>query len=199
MKEMKVYLCGPIAKNCWRHKIVPRLSQISDWGDAISSIVLPTIDYGLLCNGPWFVSTNYGPTHDPGRHGAVSTTKLHQVLDEQQEIFNVNLERIRCADAVFAYIDRAEAYGSMVEIGFAHALGKPIFIAFPLHSPWREDMWFPVAAGIAAEPIGSSNSTPMEIEGYNCHLGSVENTWDMFAQTMHHKRRHSLRVIETGK
>ena len=80
-----------------------------------------------------------------------------------------NIERIRRADAVFAYIDRNGAYGSPFELGVAKLLDKPIFIGFSPDAPWRDDMWFSAQAGLG-DPSG--------------HVGSVEALWVTFCQPL---------------
>lgn len=40
------------------------------------------------------------------------------------------LAEVAGADALFAWVDREETIGTLVEIGAAHARGKPIFVAF---------------------------------------------------------------------
>ena len=66
-------------------------------------------------------------------------------------MFRVNIERVNRADAVFAYVDRAEAYGSAFELGHASAMGKPIFVGFPPGVRWRKDMWFSPRPGSATQ------------------------------------------------
>lgn len=40
------------------------------------------------------------------------------------------LDQIRSCDALYAYIDSPDCYGTLCEIGYAHALGMPIYIVF---------------------------------------------------------------------
>jgi hypothetical protein len=179
-RPIRVYACGPIAKNCWRHKLVPGLREA--FGEdayararAQHDVVteLPTITRGVVCIGPWFVSCDHGCAHGPGKHGAIGSCDDEAVINDVREgrsvVFDANIERIRRADAVFAYIDRAEAYGSAVEIGFAKALCKPIFIGFSPHAPWRDDMWFAAQAGLGS-PSG--------------HVGPVKAVWAKFCETL---------------
>jgi hypothetical protein len=80
-------------------------------------------------------------------------------------VFRANIERINRADAVFAYFDRAEAYGSGFELGHASAIGKPLFVGFPPGVAWRDDMWFSAQAGLG---------------GATGHVGAVEELWKKF-------------------
>jgi hypothetical protein len=49
--------------------------------------------------------------------------------------------QISRADILFAWIDDLTCYGSLVEIGIAHALGKTFWIAFPQELN-RRNLWF---------------------------------------------------------
>jgi nucleoside 2-deoxyribosyltransferase len=40
------------------------------------------------------------------------------------------LSEVAAADVLFAWIDREETIGTLIEVGAAYAAGKPIFIAF---------------------------------------------------------------------
>lgn len=50
-----------------------------------------------------------------------------------------DLEAIRSADAVLAYMDSANpsGYGMSLEVGFAHALGIPVVFVDAMQSDWR--------------------------------------------------------------
>src|SRR5271156_6450402 len=91
------------------------------------------------------------------------------VGNDHDAVFQANLERIRRADAVFAYIDRAGAYGSAFEIGVAWALCLPTFVGFSTGALWRDDMWFPARSGVG-DPRG--------------HVGPVKNLWAQFCRTL---------------
>ncbi len=49
------------------------------------------------------------------------------------------LEALRRADLVFAWVDSLDCYGTVTEIGYARALGKPVVCAGPRRF---RDMWF---------------------------------------------------------
>lgn len=179
-RSARVYLCGPIAKNDWRHDLVPGLREA--FGEdayararAQCDVVteLPTITGGVACVGPWFVSCDHGCAHGPGKHGAIGSCDDEAVTNDIHEgrsvVFHANIERIRRADAVFTYIDRKEAYGSAFELGVAMDQGKPIFVGFPPNAPWRDDMWFPAQGGLGS-PSG--------------HVGPVKAVWAKFCDTL---------------
>ncbi len=183
-RPVRVYLCGPIKKNCWRHKLVPGLrSAFPPDGERARHDVLTeltTISSGFTCNGPWFVGCDHGCMHGRCRHGA-----LGYCFDNGQQdrsiVFRANIERINRAEAVFAYIDRAEAYGSAFELGHANAIGKPVFVGFPPGVRWRDDMWFSAQAG-----LGSATG----------HAGAVEELWKKFCDTIGTGLRNTRSISE---
>jgi len=46
------------------------------------------------------------------------------------------------ADVVFAWFDDLTAFGSLVEVGYAVAAGKRVYVAMPFQSEVRRDLWF---------------------------------------------------------
>ena len=48
----------------------------------------------------------------------------------QGQLAQYCLEEVKNSDVVFVWVDTADTVGTLVEIGAAHARGKPIFIAF---------------------------------------------------------------------
>jgi hypothetical protein len=57
----------------------------------------------------------------------------------REKVCALCLQALRRADLVFAWIDSPTAYGTLVELGFAHALGRTIWLAGPTAF---EDLWF---------------------------------------------------------
>ena len=70
--------------------------------------------------------------YDPRAHGLTNPADYTQW----------DLEHIRAADVVVAYIDsmNPSGYGMSIEIGYAHALGKPIVLIDRL-ADWRGRYW----------------------------------------------------------
>lgn len=171
-RPVRVYLCGPVKKNCWRHQLVPGLRHEfpADGERARHDVLteLPTVSTGFTCNGPWFVGCDHGCMHGRCSHGALGYC-FDNGEQDRSIVFRANIERINRADAVFAFIDRAQAYGSAFELGYASAIGKPIFVGFPPRVSWRDDMWFSAQAG-----LGSATG----------HAGAVEMLWQKFCDTI---------------
>lgn len=151
---MKIYLAGKIASNGWREAILlpgtmdkARLQVRTKNWPIIQNAVLGQHDYV----GPYFIP-NEGFNHDPGFHGAdnhgvdATGNRNEWVHEEhapmgytQDEVVSLCLESILRADVVFAWLDRCDAYGTLVELGFASAHQKPILIGYP---SWERDLWF---------------------------------------------------------
>lgn len=105
--------------------------------------------------GPYTGACDHGCAHSPlCKQDSVSTRgssshamALTGCFEEQarwsmSDVFLRSLDGIRKADYVFVWIEDYECYGTLVEVGVAHTLGKPIYLA---HKPTIEpcgDMWF---------------------------------------------------------
>lgn len=123
MKRPKIYAAGRMStcKQChdWRDKI-----------DGFGGALYETegdkekcgdeIDLGYFVYiGPFVVATSGG--HSQG-HGLYP--------DAHREIWDVDQCQIRHADLVVAWIEDAECFGTLCELGFAHGLNKPIALGF---------------------------------------------------------------------
>ena len=64
------------------------------------------------------------------------------------DVFARALDGIKKADCVFAWIADHECYGTLVELGYAHALGKQIFIAHPPEIKPQGELWFALRTGV---------------------------------------------------
>ena len=87
----------------------------------------------FIYSGPFAIDTASGHAtghaDDPGNRGRVWDLDRHQIA--------------RC-DLFIAYIEDLEAYGTLVEVGYAAALGKPIALGFSdeLAEDEFEELWF---------------------------------------------------------
>jgi hypothetical protein len=122
-----------------------------------SEIVLDTHDY----TGPFRqVVTDYDEPKNLGYfHGSTGSGSHGQMerLD-QRAVVSRCLMGIDQSDMVFAYINSEDCYGTLVEIGYAHARGKPITLAtasdMEFMPPW--DCWF--ADTFAAASVGRQDN-----------------------------------------
>jgi nucleoside 2-deoxyribosyltransferase len=103
----------------------------------------------LIYGGPFAISCDHGCFHTNGTHGWASTgyesgyfsdENGHSVYtqsddNENHEFSKFNIvdrcfSQIKTCDAVYAYIDSTDCYGTLTELGAASALGKPIYLVF---------------------------------------------------------------------
>lgn len=158
---MNIYLAGKISRNDWRHTIVSRLSEF-EWKD--ESKMIPThpiipksiFDYHNYV-GPFFISCNHGCSHGDNTHGVgagntVTCTFHDEHYQKREAAFNLALEGIKKADTIFAWIESLDCYGTLVEIGYAYALGKHIWIDIPdpQNDKNFQHLWF---ATFSAPPL----------------------------------------------
>lgn len=133
MRKPLTYFAGKVGKNDWRMTIVPRLAgvdlgQILDCGD---------FRYG----GPYFIACDHGCAHGPGTHGLKSTPCTVSDVPPRWTIPSLCCGWIRRSELIFAWIDEDTCFGTMVELGWAQMMAKPIYIGFRSKT-LSEQMWF---------------------------------------------------------
>lgn len=122
---MKVYLAGKIARNDWRHDIMRGGCELDEMYYTKKSgewSTIPIPGTGLFYAGPYFEAQGHGAAHMSGHHGTTSARK---------ETAARCRAAIRNCDVFFAWLECETAHGTMVEIGYAYALGKMIIVARP--------------------------------------------------------------------
>jgi nucleoside 2-deoxyribosyltransferase len=126
MTATKVYFAGRMglnAENAFKDCYRPFSTTMRELSERPhTAIVRKTFwDLPILYTGPYRTGT--------GDHGGI-----HGDADDWtgQESFTLrrSLDGIHECDVFFAYIDDLEAYGTLAEIGYAHALGKRIVLGF---------------------------------------------------------------------
>lgn len=176
MNPQFVYLAGKIDKNDWRHDLVPGLRDVGTSTGCDSGgenlLIWPT-DLRLDVDnprphyyvGPYFVSDDHGCYHGRDSHGVGAGGTCSGPGAQRGAVVSACLLAIRHATLVFAWLDDLTAFGTLAEIGHAHAYGKRIVIGTrPGYRASRlSDLWFvfemadtvlesddPVAAFLAA-------------------------------------------------
>ncbi len=173
-RSISVYLAGKITKNGWRSDIVPTsaLGQ-SDWAvEAMSNEIGPkwetalnALGDGIHFAGPFLVGCDHGCGHSPQAHGITGGCIVTEA--GQKETVRLCIQALEESDVLFAWIDAPDAYGTLVELGYAKALGKRIIVAHPSHTlvrsgelrgdlEERNDMWF--ACSIADVEIAAPSA-----------------------------------------
>lgn len=124
---MNIYLAGKIAQNDWRHYIVQDPDELNECYDYSTNTLgwpsVPIPETQLVYVGPYFEASGHGAGHSCGNHGTQSAK--HATVQRC-------LAAIRDCDVFFAWMGDGEtAFGTLVEIGYATAFGKEIFLAWP--------------------------------------------------------------------
>lgn len=131
---LTIYLAGKVRSwNDWRLDLIDydRIEiAVNDDSSVGSDGILPE---AILAthhfSGP-FPSTAYG-------HGQLDWER--GTFARQEAVVRTCLEGIQRSDLLFVWADAESIYGTLVEIGYAVALGKPVYLATPIELP---DHWF---------------------------------------------------------
>lgn len=157
------YLAGRVGKNDWRAALYPDIRGAICSGNQPDNEITWTTQRGVLpdghhCSGPFFVSCDHGCYHGPTRHGMMggcsdwelgyfddvdrTTEKFFDALrSRRQAIFGLCTKAIADCDVVLAYIDKPDAYGTLVELGMAYAAGKTIVLFINPDGFNADELW----------------------------------------------------------
>lgn len=172
-KPPRIYFGGKIAKNDWRGALGGGEEGLYDytprptWPEIPVSHNFDGTCMSYVYTGPYFVSCDHGCYHGVNTHGGGLPSKTRALMNgmvkyhggEEEyygcagEIFHRRadvrdrcLEAIRRSDIMFVWLDSLSAYGTLIEAGYAHALGKRLWVAYDgpvdAHVGGYEDMWF---------------------------------------------------------
>lgn len=139
----KVFCAGKVGghNHCedWRYKLIKGDFFFLDEKEYLNNPIGNSLDMIAGCQyvGPYSFD-------NLGGHGSGNARiwENHGSYELPQVVIEDCQERIRIADIVFAWIDTEDCFGTLVEIGFAAALKKEIWIAYPpkhQHAPRGED------------------------------------------------------------
>ena len=144
------YAIGKISKNGWRSQF--NIDMPNDWQEYIAAKPVGT-HCGFTYTGPFFIRCDHGCTHGNAGHATFSPCTSESQDFQPNWVFQQCESQIQQASFVFVWAGVGEdsldtAWGSLVEIGIARALRKPILLA---HHPEAElrDFWFAVEAASA--------------------------------------------------
>lgn len=125
---MKIYLAGKITKNGWRRHLVDGLEGVmqEDW-IKVKSLNMITGDEYV---GPFFVACDHGCSHGDNTHGADGSCMCDGRDITDKQVLAKATAGIKACDLFIVWVDGdfQSAYGTIAEIGMAHALGKPIVV-----------------------------------------------------------------------
>lgn len=108
--------------------------------------------YQFLASDGEYEETEIGEVYNHG----YSFDKPHNVIksweDNEENIVYFALFEIKHCDFLFAYLDKTDSYGSIAEMAYASAIGKPIFLVIneseinkddmEINSPFLDSYWF---------------------------------------------------------
>lgn len=143
-----IYLAGKIAKGDWRHEIVGLRGAWGSNGEMPESEwpIMRAAVFGLDYTGPYFMSDDHGCGHGSSTHGCGEDGLVCYAYPapKKPDIVRLCQRAIKRSDVFFAWLDELTAYGTLVEIGYATALGKRVIIG---RKPSKllnqiDDMWF---------------------------------------------------------
>lgn len=172
---MKIYLAGKISSKDWRATILGSPPIAPEWsayearfGDLRWPVLRNAINGRHDYVGPFFLTgrkADHISVHGPDSHGvgaypdwARHRPGAYEV--ERAVVTALCFDAIDRADLVFAWLNDATAFGTLVEIGYARALKKQLVIAYPYegafggdcsacdhgqcdeHDEERDDLWF---------------------------------------------------------
>ena len=146
---IRVYAVGKISQNGWRNQLFSIVDWVDDvdhpegtpWPAETRIKDLP----GAVYVGPHFLSDDHGCYHGSNTHGVsaggAACGDAYRGLN-RPEVARRCLEAVDRSTHVFAWIDDPTAYGSLVELGYARALGKQTHIYMSDERPDLADLWF---------------------------------------------------------
>jgi hypothetical protein len=134
---VEIYLAGKISGHDWRHDVVAGLDEAlyqirRYWDRQRWPILRDAVTGGFDYVGPYFC---------PGDAGHLRHGFYYHESTEQGLIYAFCKEAIRRADLIFVWIDELHCYGTVKEIAWAEALGKPVHVAIKRGFK-VDDLWF---------------------------------------------------------
>jgi nucleoside 2-deoxyribosyltransferase len=144
---LSVYLAGKMDEGslAWRYTLLPPRTYEYVNPEKLSELKITNIG-----PRPCPLWSYAGPLYN-AFHGCIET-------ETQNTIFRRNLESIRNCDLLFANIASLDCYGTLIEIGIAHALGKPVYIAFSYELIFQlREFWIAAKCATATNTYKTEN------------------------------------------
>lgn len=158
--------------SCWRIFDVSRSSARGNLGTESSETdVLIAPPQEMVFHGTRTRFMYSGPWKAQGiDHGYLNGVSSSSPDRAQNAAYRGALQGISRADVVVAYLEDLEAYGTMVEIGYARATNKRVIVITspalhkpPLNNGWGSGLWFAIrAADRHIELPDRPDSTPRD-------------------------------------
>lgn len=147
---MKVYLAGKIGKNDWRHDIFRDLRNVEPYKYDGYKPVTELTNGHFAYTGPFFLSDDHGSYHGESKHGRGVGMLENPIYpdnkpDSSKTVVRKCFEWIDKSDILFVWLNAEDAYGTIVEMGYAKAKNKVIFLVIDkhlMHASFMKDIWF---------------------------------------------------------
>ncbi len=158
MFKPKIYMAGKVYFGCWRHELVKDLRGALEYDEEGYKEIPQIEEEEFIYTGPFFMSCDHGCYHGENSHGMGLyniDSKIEykpdgmsyypgeggfSVKENPRQITQEKcITGIKNCDILFAWLDSEDSFGTFAEIGYAKALGKEIWIAYP---HYNQDMWF---------------------------------------------------------
>jgi hypothetical protein len=146
--DLSFYAIGKITANGWRSQFDVEMPD--DWEGYLSARPVPT-HFFFTYTGPFFIRCDHGCSHGNDSHATANNCVGAEFRPGR--VFRRSEQQIQQAGFVLVWIGEGDealdtAYGSLVEIGIAHSLGKPILLAHHPEANLR-DFWFAIETASA--------------------------------------------------
>lgn len=154
LKSLKIYLAGKIYKSekNWRRHLFVDGDYTIDSTSAYKEFVKqypPALFGGHQFVGPYAI--------DLGESGHyIDLNYADETEESKKEVYKLSMGQIEKADLIFVWIDSLDAYGTLVELGYAKACDKKILIGIDEKLEGFEEMWFALQS--ASKVIKSPNA-----------------------------------------
>lgn len=205
---IQVYCAGKIARNDWRHKIFPELGDVSVYQKGSNQFSLEgklPRNGSYLYAGPYFCALGHGGAHGKDRHGLGNVIEEldHGAWAGREEVAQLCCQWIDEADVLFVWLTDLTAYGTLVEIGYAVAKRKPVFLFYrdsELFDP--SDIWL---TGALVERVAYARDVESAFEQFRTqctHRFYVKRLREMpyqqYLQSAHWKQIRLQALDEAG-
>ena len=143
-----IYFAGKVRQNCWRYDLFKDLRVMSK-----HSKIYSTYKGEIQYNGPYALSCDHGCFHRGLGHGLLEclgepdggfmemkNDYVQCRIKPKQAVQNC-LQHISDCDAVIAYIETLDCYGTLIELGYAASESKPVYLYIKA-SLWAESGYF---------------------------------------------------------
>jgi hypothetical protein len=149
----RLYFAGKIEKYGWRRDIIGNYyntgldlleDEETNWSNSGGKSAEWKVLHSVINDihayvGPYFLGCDHGCSHGSNKHGNAACGE--QDAKNRNAIINACKRAIECSNIVFAWVDNKTCYGTLWELGYATALGKETYIAYP---EYISDLWLSI-------------------------------------------------------